>query len=449
MKNPLRLIGLSEKMSKNFLAILIVAFGGAIIYGLPYFRYDYYDVYLSTYHLTNTQMGIFGTVLGIFGMISYLFGGIVADKFSTRTILTASLIGTGLGGFIHLLPLGFKELVVLYAFWGISSLFAFWPACIKAVRILSGAEDQGKAYGFFEGGRGIAAALMAIAAVACFKWGCGKLDNQAVGMRYVIVFYSVLTIAMGIFAFLTVKDDKMEKSERITFTGIGEVLKMPAVWIIGFVTFCNYVFSLSLYYFTPYLTDILGATVTFAATLAALKRWFSLFGNVGGGYVTDKIGTGRMLLISFIIMAAGTGLILMMPTKATSIMIVTILFILIYIFFNVNYAMTWAMMSEGAIPEKYSGTAAGIISTVGYLPEIFVSLLAGNLLDKYPGVTGYRYFFGFLIAMLILGACLVIVWRVYLKKKKQNDNIVANTAADVNETEPAEEIVDTEDKKVE
>ncbi len=73
-------------MSKNFLAILIVAFGGAIIYGLPYFRYDYYDVYLSTYHLTNTQMGIFGTVLGIFGMISYLFGGIVADKFSTRTI---------------------------------------------------------------------------------------------------------------------------------------------------------------------------------------------------------------------------------------------------------------------------------------------------------------------------------------------------------------------------
>ena len=29
-------IGLGEKMSKNFLAILIVAFGGAIIYGFPF-----------------------------------------------------------------------------------------------------------------------------------------------------------------------------------------------------------------------------------------------------------------------------------------------------------------------------------------------------------------------------------------------------------------------------
>lgn len=51
----------------------------------------------------------------------------------------------------------------------------------------------------------------------------------------------------------------MEASERISFKGIGEVLKLPAVWIIAFVTFCNYVFTLSLYYFTPYATSILGA----------------------------------------------------------------------------------------------------------------------------------------------------------------------------------------------
>ena len=419
MSKILSKIGLGETMSKNFLAILIVAFGGAIIYGLPYFRFDYYDVYLETYHLTNIQMGIFGSVLGVFGMISYLFGGIVADRFSTRIILSVSLIGTGIGGFIHLLPLNFAALVALYAFWGISSLFAFWPACVKAVRILSGSGDQGKAFGFFEGGRGIGAALMAMAAVAAFRIGAGQMDNQAQGMKFVIIFYSVLTDLMGVLAFLTVKDDKIEASERISFKGIGEVLKLPAVWIIGIVTFCNYVFTLSLYYFTPYATGILGATVTFAATLAALKRWFSLFGSVGGGYVTDKIGTGRMLLISFIIMAAGTLGILLLPTHAGSITAFTILFIVIYVFYNVNYAMTWAMMDEGAIPEKYSGTAAGVISTVGYLPEIFCSVLAGILIDQNPGVTGYRQYFGFLIGMLILGVVFVCIWMRYLKKIKK------------------------------
>ena len=143
MNKLLQKIGLGEKMAKNFWAIIIIAFSGSIIYGLPYFRFDYYDVYLETYNLTNTQMGVFGSVLGIFGMISYLFGGIVADRFSTRTILSVSLIGTGLGGLLHLLPLNFTQLVCLYAFWGVSSLFAFWPACVKAVRILSGSGDQG------------------------------------------------------------------------------------------------------------------------------------------------------------------------------------------------------------------------------------------------------------------------------------------------------------------
>ena len=103
MSSLLKKLGFGPKTARNLLAIIIVAFGGAIIYGLPYFRYDYYDAYVAAYNLTDTQMGTFGSILGIFGMISYLFGGVVADRFSTRTILTVSLIGTGLGGFIHLL----------------------------------------------------------------------------------------------------------------------------------------------------------------------------------------------------------------------------------------------------------------------------------------------------------------------------------------------------------
>lgn len=418
MNSFLKKLGFGDKMAKNLGAILIVAAAGTIIYGLPYFRFDYYDAYMEAYHLTNIQMGVFGSVLGVFGMISYLFGGVVADRFSTRTILTASLIGTGLGGFLHLLPLNFTALVCLYAFWGVSSLFAFWPACVKAVRTLSGSGDQGKAFGMFEGGRGVAAALMAMAAVAAFRIGAGKIEDPVMGMRAVIIFYSVLTIVTGILVFLTVKDGEKMESERISFKGIGQVLKMPAVWIISMVTFCNYVFTLSFYYFTPYATSILGATMTFGAMLAATKRWFSLFGNVGGGFLTDKVGTGKMLLISFLVMAAGIVGILMLPQNVSSLWIFVVLYVLIYIFYNVNYAMTWAMMDEGAIPENFSGTASGIISTVGYLPEIFCSVLAGAMIDANPTYDGYRSYFTFLIAMLLLGAVFVVVWMRFLKKQK-------------------------------
>lgn len=410
-------LGFSEKTARNFIAILLVAAGGAIIYGLPYFRYDYYDAYLQAYNLTNTQMGVFGSIFGIFGMVSYLFGGYLADRFSIRMLLTVSLIGTGLGGFLHLLPLSFGALVCLYAFWGFTSLFAFWPACVKAVRILSSSEDQGKAFGWFEGGRGVAAAIMAPLAVIIFQIGVKRLDD-ATGMRYVIIFYSIITIISGLLVFWKMKDENIGESEKLSFKEIGKVLRLPAVWIIGIVTFCNYVFTLSLYYFTPYATSILGMTVTLGATLAAVKRFFSPISNVGGGYIADKVGTGNLLLVSFLAMAAGTLAILFLPLSTSSIVVFIILYLLIYFFYNVNYALTWAMMSEGNIPEQYSGTAAGIISTVGYLPEIFCSLLAGILIDGYPGVTGFRYYFGFLILMLLVGAGFVLVWKRYLKKQK-------------------------------
>ena len=418
-------LGFSEKTARNFVAILLVATGGAVIYGLPYFRYDYYDAYLELYNLTNTQMGVFGNIFGVFGMVSYLFGGYLADRVSLKLLLSVSLIGTGIGGFIHLLPLTYNQLVLLYAFWGFTSLFAFWPACIKAVRVLSSKEDQGKAFGWFEGGRGVCAAIMAPLAVIAFQLGARQLDD-ATGMKYVIIFYSVITIVSGLLVLLKMKDDKVDDSEKVSFKDLKQVIKFKAVWIISIVTFCNYVFTLSLYYFTPYATGILGMSVTLGATLAAAKRFVSPISNVGGGYIADKVGTGNLLLVSFLAMALGTGIILILPTSSSSLIPFVVIFMSIYFFYNINYALTWAMMEEGNIPEKYSGTAAGIISTLGYLPEIFCSLLAGILIDGYPGVEGFRYYFGFLIVVLIVGAGFVLVWKKFTKAQRKEEQLISN-----------------------
>ena len=83
-----------------------------------------------------------------------------------------------------------------------------------------------------------------------------------------------------------------------------------------------------------------------------------------------------------------------------------------------NYAMAWTMMSEGAVPVEYSGTAAGLICTAGAIPETFVSILAGNIIDNNPGVPGFRYFFYFLTAVIAAGLVLILVWRAYLKHAK-------------------------------
>ena len=106
------------------------------------------------------------------------------------------------------------------------------------------------------------------------------------------------------------------------------------------------------------------------------------------------------------------------PVEPASIWIVSGLFIAILVFFHMNYAMAWTMMSEGAVPVEYCGTAAGLICTAGAIPETFVSLLAGNIIDNHPGAAGYRYFFCFLAAVIAGGLVLIVIWYQYLKHAK-------------------------------
>ena len=114
-----------SRLRKNLFVLVVISIAGAMIYGLPYFRSYFYDAYLETYHLTNTQFGTFGSMFGIFGMISYLFGGVVADMISPRKLMSVSLILTGAGGLLHLLNPNYVMLLCIYGMWGFTSLFAF------------------------------------------------------------------------------------------------------------------------------------------------------------------------------------------------------------------------------------------------------------------------------------------------------------------------------------
>ncbi len=113
--------------------------------------------------------------------------------------------------------------------------------------------------------------------------------------------------------YLKMEDDSGDKGERIEFKDLGTVLKMPAVWIISIVTFCTYVFTLSVYYFIPYATNILGVSVVIGATLGALKRYMTPFSSFGGGVMSDKFGTVKVLFTSFLMIVIAVLRILVLP----------------------------------------------------------------------------------------------------------------------------------------
>ena len=408
-----------SKLRQNIWRLVLITIAGSVIYGLPYFRSYYYDIYLDTYHLTNTQMGMFGSMFGILGMISYLFGGVVADMFSPRKLMSLSMVLTGLGGLLHLMNPSYGMLLFIYLLWGLTSLFAFWPSLLKVLREIASDNEQSKAYGFMDGGRGIVNVVHLAITLAIFNYLSKKISNLA-GLNGVIIFYSVVVILLGILLFIIMKDTDTDSSqhttEKYSFKQIITVLKIPAVWILSLILCCTYTMNIAFYYFTPYATSTFGITATAGAMITMLAQYIRPIAAFSGGIIADKIGRAKIMNFTFSIMAISTFVIVFFNNLNTLIFIT--LCIVIYFGMYAGYSIVFSMMNEGGIPINVSGTAIGLICTLGYLPEVFVSPIAGTLLDK-MGEQGYKPFLTGVGIIMLIGLFSLSIWRHYLKTLKK------------------------------
>ncbi len=82
--------------------------------------------------------------------------------------MTVALLLTSAGGLVMASFPSLFTLQILFGYWGFSTIFLFWAAMIKATRNWGGLEQQGKAFGFLEGGRGIVAASIGVIGVTIF-----------------------------------------------------------------------------------------------------------------------------------------------------------------------------------------------------------------------------------------------------------------------------------------
>ena len=412
----------TSKLKKHMFHLVLITIAGAMIYGLPYFRSYFYDAYLETYNLTNTQMGMFGAMFGLFGMISYLFGGVVADMVSTRNLMSVSLILTGVGGILHLFNPSYVMLLGIYALWGFTSLFAFWPSLLKSLREIASENEQSKAYGFMDGGRGIVYAVDTVCLLAIFNFFQKKMGDLG-GLNAVIIYYSAVAIVLGVALFFLMKEPQTDdvvaenKDDKIRLSQIKDVVKMPAVWILSAILCCAYVMNLAFWYFTPYATSNFGMAATAGAFVTAAAQWVRPVAAFGSGIIADRVGRSKVLYVTFLLMTIGTLLLVVMGNMTSMVFI--IICIMIYIGMYGGYSLVFSMMGEGGIPLRMAGTAIGLVCTIGYLPEVLVPYISGILLDKF-GDAGYRYMFIGIVIIMIIGILMLVVWDRYVKKLNES-----------------------------
>jgi sugar phosphate permease len=70
-----------------------------MVFGLPFHTARYFrPTMLDVFGLDNTQLGDLFAVYGFTAILAYFPGGALADRFSARFLLSASLFATAAGG---------------------------------------------------------------------------------------------------------------------------------------------------------------------------------------------------------------------------------------------------------------------------------------------------------------------------------------------------------------
>ena len=78
----------------------------------------------------------------------------------------------------------------------------------------------------------------------------------------------------------------------------------------------------------------------------------------------------------------------------------------------------FAAIDELEIPIRYSGTAMGFASFLGFIPEAYIYTLIGNWMDNYPGIVGYQKVFTYMICVTAVGFIASVLLYKNVKKMK-------------------------------
>ena len=396
----------------SFLSIILLILSGELIFLLPYVLARIFrPTFLEVFNLTNLKLGSLFSIYGTVAILSYLNGGIISDKIQPKKLIAISLFFTAFGGIILSTYPSYLVLQILWGYWGFTTVFLFWGAMIKATRVWGGSKNQGEAFGLLDGGRGLVAASMGTLGVVIFSMfltndiELASLVERKNAFRYVILFSSFIVFLTGILVIIFMEsgiESALNKSASL-IPNIKSVLKTQSVWLIMFIIMAAYVGYKVTDIYSLYASDVMNFDNLEAANIGSLQLYLRPLVCLLIALLADKKSYIYLIIIGFIIMLFGALIFSLGIVQLNMNYVFLFSLIVVATGTYAIRALYFSLMQEGRIPLVLTGTAVGVISVVGYTPDIFASPVIGYLLDTYPGIIGHQYVFSMLVVFSIVG----------------------------------------------
>lgn len=392
---------------RNLMIFIILSATVAIAYQLPYLRYTFYDQMMAALQFNDVQMGVLASAVSIASTISYPIGGILANKFSMRTLINLTLAAFVVLTLAFAFTTNYVFLIgihVLYGFFGIATL---WSAYLVGIRNLGDESVQSKLFGFSEATRGILQTILGFAFLAIMNAAVSPI----LGFKTMLIVGAVIT---GVFLVLGViflpKSEKEENTEiaaedKVT---IMDVIKNPGVWIVIIILICAYsCWSFGNGYLTTYTVRVGGLSESTASTLGMIRSYVIVFvAGFFGGWFLDRFTYKGKAFIGLLGITAAGFILIMFTAKALAISIVLSLFLAFVA--NIMKSTYWSLMGQAGIPAKMTALATGFISLIIFLPDAILPTICGSWLANAEAAgniaAGFNNIFIMLAVFGVIGA---------------------------------------------
>ena len=396
--------------------VVLISMGSSIIYAPMYLKNVFYDPLMQALGCTNADLGLMVSAYGIAAMICYLPSGIVADKFRMRTLATVGFLATAvLVGIYAMLP-SVEICLVLFVAMGITSILVWWGTRFKVIRLCCEEDEYASKIGIsysIYGVTGLVIGLINAGIIAA-------IANVAQGVQVMLIFLAVVIAVLGVASIFLIPDFKGEIDKNAKLFSLSEVvtaIKHPGVIWACLAYFFVYLVYMGVTYTTPFMTTCFAAPVAIVSVVGLIRTYgIGLIAGPAAGIFADKLKSpSKSILIFFAASVIVLAAFMIMPREASMVIPIAVLVVVLGFVTYGAFSIGSSPLTEAKVPMSIFGTASGLLSVIGFLPDTFVHTWFGGLIDA-QGADAFNTIFIALVVFAVLGCFCLVMTRRAMKK---------------------------------
>ena len=415
-------------ISQRRFLLVLVSIGSSILYTPAYLKNIFYDPLKEAIGTSNAGVGELLGYYAITATICYFPSGIVADKIRVRTLAWVGFTSTAMLTYLYAMLPSFAVLRLVFTGMGVTTILIWWGIRFKLVRLISEEDTYSRNIGISYGLYGAAGLAVGLSSMGIIKLIVSVFGgSNTLGIQALLFFLGTLILILGILSFLYIPKfegeiDPTKKSFDVRL--IREALRNPVVWISAACLFCVYFFYTGINYTTPYLKNVLLASASVTSIVSILRTYgITLASGPVFGLLAKAVGSPSKVIFGGSLVCAGGMLVLaILPAEPVMIILVAMFAILLGFIANGVFGIVSSQLTEGKVPIPIFGTAAGILSVIGFLPDSFSSTWFGKMIDD-QGKGAYAEIFLILAGFAVAGAAFAVVLLWYVKRKRKAEQV--------------------------